>query len=135
MRTIDADALLEKICRLYPSHPAHLSPTIDAQMFGFCNGVSNALLEVDRAPTIDAEPVRQGCEYCSGRRTEYYHTTNTKLYINTFGNAQVLETECNPCPPYSNCSLRGIPVRSAFIINYCPNCGRKLDGGANDAAD
>jgi hypothetical protein len=101
-------------------------------------GVDYLAVSVDaikNAPAVDAEPVRHGCEYCSGRRTEYYHTTNTKLYINTFGNAQALETECNPCPPYSDCSLRGIPVRSAFIINYCPNCGRKLDGGANDAAD
>jgi hypothetical protein len=102
---------------------------------GFAVGLAQVIMAIDAAPTVDAEPVQRGCEYCSGRRTEYYHTTNTKLYINTFGNAQVLETECNPCPPYSNCSLRGIPVRSVFIINYCPNCGRKLDGGANDAAD
>ena len=97
--------------------------------------VADAIETMRKVQAVDAEPVRHGCEYCSGRRTEYYHTTNTKLYINTFGNAQVLETECNPCPPYSNCSLRGIPVRSAFIINYCPNCGRKLDGGIKDAAD
>jgi len=67
-----------------------------------------------------------GCEYCSGTFAEYQHTRNTKLYINTFGSARTIETECMPCPPYSTCCLRGVPARSAFIINYCPNCGRRL---------
>lgn len=73
-----------------------------------------------------------GCEYCSGRFAEYQHTVNTKLYINTFGRARTIETECNPCPPFSQCCMKGIPARSAFIINYCPNCGRNLCGGAED---
>lgn len=70
---------------------------------------------------------QQGCEYCSGQTAEYQHTCNTKLYINTFGKARMIETECNPCPPFARCCMRGIPARSAFIINYCPNCGRKLE--------
>lgn len=86
---------------------------------------------LDDIPAVEVEPVRHGCEYCSGAFAEYQHTINTKLYINTFGKARTLETECNSCPPYARCSMNGIPVRSAFIINYCPNCGRKLDGDCN----
>lgn len=69
----------------------------------------------------------EGCEYCAGESKLYQHTYNTKLYINTFGRARTIETECMPCPPYSKCCMNGIPARSAFIINYCPHCGRKLD--------
>ena len=74
---------------------------------------------------------KNGCEYCSGEFAEYQYTINTKISINTFGRARTIVTECNPCPPYANCCMKGIPCRSAFIINYCPNCGRKLGGDGN----
>lgn len=73
-----------------------------------------------------ADPLAPGCEYCAGEEKLYQYTCNTKLFINTFSLACTIVTECNPCPPYSKCSMRGIPARSAFLINYCPNCGRKL---------
>ncbi|MEG0898341.1 MAG: hypothetical protein RSF40_01345 [Oscillospiraceae bacterium] len=68
----------------------------------------------------------KGCEYCNGKLSEYQHTHTTKLSLNTFGKARTLNTECDPCPPYANCCMKNIPSRSAFIINCCPNCGRKL---------
>ena len=68
-----------------------------------------------------------GCEYCAGETKLYQRTNNTKLYINTLGRARTIETECMPCPPYSKCCMNGIPARSAFLIKYCPHCGRKLD--------
>lgn len=70
----------------------------------------------------------KGCEYCNGTEAEYYHTSNTKLSLNTFGKARTLITECDPCPPYANCALKNIPARSAFIINFCPECGKRLEG-------
>ena len=69
---------------------------------------------------------KDGCQYSTGERAEYQHTYNTRLFIDTFGKARVLVTECSPCPPYSNCSQRGEAFRSAFKINYCPHCGRKF---------
>ena len=66
------------------------------------------------------------CEYCNGTKTEYQHTRDTKLFINTFGKATALETECNPCPLYADCCMKNIPTRGAFIIRFCPNCGREL---------
>lgn len=68
-----------------------------------------------------------GCEYCNGRKAEIAHTHTTKLKMNTFGKARTLVTECDPCPPYSDCCMKHIPANSAFIIKFCPMCGRKLD--------
>lgn len=79
------------------------------------------------APAVDAEPTRHGCRYCSGEFVECQHSIHTKVYMNTTGKAQALVTECSPCPPYANCSMRDVPARSAFIINFCPFCGRKLN--------
>lgn len=84
-------------------------------------------LQIAIAATKEAEERERGCEYCAGKWSLYQYTVNTKLYINTFGKVRTIETECTPCPPYAKCSLQGIPARSAFPINYCPHCGRKLD--------
>lgn len=69
------------------------------------------------------------CEYCSGDNAEYQYTPYAKLYIETVCGKKTFIVECNPCPPYANCCMKGVPVRSAFIINYCPNCGRKMYNG------
>ena len=90
--------------------------------------VKSILKDKAQTPTLDYAPVRHGCEYCSGERVEYQRTINTKLYMNTNGMARTLETECDHCPPYVQCSLKGIPIRSAFPINYCPNCGAPMNG-------
>lgn len=66
------------------------------------------------------------CEYCKGERAPYQHTHSTKLFIDTFGSARTLVTECNGCPPYANCCMKDISVNSAFPIKFCPNCGRPL---------
>ena len=68
------------------------------------------------------------CEYCANGKTLYQHTYTMKLFINRFGKARTIEVECDPCPPYADCGMKNIPARSAFIINYCPNCGADLRG-------
>ena len=73
----------------------------------------------------------KGCEFCNGEHKEYQHTSNTKISINTFGKARTIETECTLCPPYANCCMKNIPARSAFLINYCPNCGAKMGSENN----
>lgn len=70
--------------------------------------------------------MNEGCKYCSGKKTEYQYTTHTKLFIGTFGENRTLLVETNACPPYSQCCMKDIPANSAFIINFCPNCGRDL---------
>ena len=72
------------------------------------------------------------CEVCNGKRVLYQRTNNTKLFMNTFGEAATLVTECNACPPYAKCFMKDISANSAFRINYCPECGRPLTGEAVD---
>lgn len=66
------------------------------------------------------------CQFCKGKSLLYQHTNHTKLYMNTSNKARILITECDPCPPFANCCLKNNQARSAFIINFCPECGRKL---------
>ena len=66
------------------------------------------------------------CEYCKGGHQLYQTNIYTKLYMNHFGLQRTLEIESRICPPYVDCCMKDIPVRSVFIINYCPNCGEKL---------
>lgn len=72
------------------------------------------------------------CQYCSGKKTGYQETCTTKLYLAAFGRRMVLITECMQCPPYAKCCKRGKTARSAFPINFCPECGRKLNGGKGE---
>lgn len=86
-------------------------------------------INVSTSINLDAwEP----CEYCNGERMPYQHTRSTKLFIDTFGSARTLVTECNGCPPYAKCCMKDISVNSAFPINFCPNCGRPLTDEARD---
>ena len=66
------------------------------------------------------------CKICNGKTTLYQYTANTKLFMNTFGHAATLVTECMGCPPYAECCMKGISTNSAFKINLCPECGRPL---------
>lgn len=72
------------------------------------------------------EKVWKPCKVCNGKTTLYQHTNTTKLFMNTFGKATTLVTECNGCPPYADCCMKGISMNSAFRISYCPECGRPL---------
>ena len=87
---------------------------------GACEQAANKLEELKDKNMV--------CKYCAGGESNYQNTHNTKISINTFGDARTLLIECLPCPPYANCGLKDVSIRSAFIINHCPNCGRKLGG-------
>lgn len=75
---------------------------------------------------IDREAWEKPCSMCGGKTTLYQHTNTTKLFMNTFGNAARLVTECMACPPYADCCMKGISANSAFKIKFCPECGRPL---------
>lgn len=76
--------------------------------------------------------VWEPCEMCNGEKTLYQSTNTTKLFMNTFGKAAALVTECVSCPPYANCCMKGISANSAFKIKFCPECGRPLTDEARD---
>lgn len=69
---------------------------------------------------------REACEFCNGKTVLYQYTNSTKLFVNTFGGAATLVTECNDCPPYADCCMKDISANSAFRIKFCPECGRPL---------
>ena len=45
------------------------------------------------------------------------------------------EIEPNPMFMYGICSVCGFEQSVSDKLDYCPNCGAKMDGGVNDAAD
>lgn len=70
------------------------------------------------------------CQYCDGKFAEYQRTHCVTLSMGTFGKHRTLEVSACKCPPFVDCYAKDCPANSAFIINYCPNCGRKLSDGA-----
>ena len=58
----------------------------------------------------------KSCPICSGGKVLYQSTTHTKLYLDTFGESRVLITECNPCPPYANCSMKNISANNEYEV-------------------
>ena len=89
---------------------------------------------IDEPPRIDRS-AWEPCEYCGGEKVLYQHTNSTKLFVNTFGCATTLVTECVCCPPDAKCCMKDIPANSAFKINFCPNCGRPLSDSAWEMID
>lgn len=71
------------------------------------------------------------CEYCCVEKALYQTSPYNKLFINTFGNKRTLRVENTGCPEFVKCGQKSVPVASEFIINYCPNCGAKMDGNVN----
>ena len=75
---------------------------------------------------IEREAWEKPCKICNGEKTVYQDTYSTKLFMEKFGGSIVLVTEVNACPPYADCSKKEIYTKSAFQINYGPECGRPL---------
>ena len=89
--------------------------------------VKRVYLGTDDGKHIEFVPVSSGCEYCSGDKAEYQSTPYAKLNIETILDKKSLVVECSLCPPYVDCCMKCTPVRSVFKINYCPNCGAKMN--------
>lgn len=100
MRIIDAEALEHSIKSWYCA-PERCN-NYDGVMCRACH-IDDALSEIDRAPTVDAEPVRHG------RWT----------YLNCFEEGRY---QCRECGHF---------VDAGADMNYCPNCGAKMDGDEN----
>ena len=108
MRLIDADALHDDLVDSYMTLHKFYETAQDEQMIKNVTAQLVAFAEfamrVKDAPTIDAEPVRHG--YWSE------HPDESCSLFNGW--------ECSECKQ----------IVSGGRGNYCPNCGAKMDGGA-----
>lgn len=140
MRPIDADAMIQDLRRQFEAiyKSAIETPIMPddpfVELLAKCEGlhmkayIDNLCEYIDSRPTLEVQPVRRGgCEYCNGSgRVLYQETHSVKLYLNSFGDARTIEVEANRCPPFADCAMVNVPARSAFIINFCPNCGADM---------
>lgn len=70
------------------------------------------------------------CKFCETHtRQLYQHTVYMDMYISNFGRNKVLILKPHGCPPFADCCAKNEIPASSFIINYCPECGRKLTEG------
>ena len=65
------------------------------------------------------------CEFCEAK--ESIKSNWSEYRIEEFGRGFVLTCKLNNCPPYADCPRKGMNIKMAAIINYCPICGRKLE--------
>ena len=81
----------------------------------YCEVLQRKINELVDAVNDKSTPkCEKGCEYCNNGKTLYKETTGTKLYINCSNGARALYLDTKS-------------VSAAYIINNCPNCGRKLE--------
>lgn len=91
---IEREALLESV-RKWIMDTSEIRDSLDHQ---YNKGLLRAIKEIQRAPAVDAEPVRHG-KWLYG-------------IWETYPDGHV----CDQC-------RTGYPIR----FNYCPNCGAKMD--------
>jgi hypothetical protein len=84
---------------------------------------AKVLREVSDAPAADVVPVVHGrCPICSGR----------KILTQDCDNGYSVEVDAEQ----GEMSIwQGDTCLTVISIDYCPNCGAKMDGGDEDAAD
>lgn len=101
----------------------------------YATGWNDAINVIDRAPTVDAEPVRHG----------HWILEAHDERVNFRWNVTAMCSEC--CdekneiwagffPGVPDCIARDVALQDARKVklsNYCPNCGAKMDGGKQDA--
>ncbi len=75
------------------------------------------------------------CEYCKQikeslqkeLRVLYQENVYADVYLGKALNKPALLVVRKGCPKYAECGLKDDDITSAFFINYCPNCGEKLE--------
>lgn len=109
-RLIDADALLKVVEDRYLSACAQAKPNARKNgrgiHYGIAIGMNFVRNVINELPTIDAEPVRHGWWVQGNIRPKSYFRL------------------CSVCKKLAYFCGEGCSYK------YCPNCGAKMDGGA-----
>lgn len=107
-RLIDADVLYSRFENEYKVSYKNAMSTMSDYWRGICDGVDWGCLRINKAPTIEAEPVR-------------HRSWVIKTHDDGYG-----EFNVKHCP---DCDA-GLPPE--FEANYCYWCGAKMDGGEKE---
>lgn len=104
-RLIDKAKLLEYLAAIKPDEyvSAYGEAAVDV--------INHVEIYVNEMPTIEAEPIRHGRWII--KRDEFYTAYN--MYY----------AECSECKHTESTGM-------AERIKYCPNCGARMDGGADN---
>lgn len=104
MRLIDADAFARWLDKNH--YIDKVTGKCDARQNKVLGIVISAVKNPEICPTVDAEPVRHGRWMENGEEYSF----------------RVMRDRCSICG-----STQGIDW-----MNFCPNCGAKMDGGSDD---
>lgn len=111
MRLIDADELRKMLVNHKKTQArGHFGPYMEGIYCGF----NKSLYDIETAPTIDAEIVRHG------RWSEHFKRTCSTMFDCSVCGGIAYDVQKNKKQP-KHCTYR-----------YCPNCGAKMDGGADN---
>ena len=102
---IEREAISEEIRKYYYKNPPNFS-----YGEGFDRGLDRAQRAILDAPAADVVPV------VHGRWVDAYP-----------------DIESNPMFMYGICSECGFEQGISKYLNYCPNCGAKMDGGDSNS--
>lgn len=109
MRTIDADAVADRVRRLKSQIATRAAGFVDEDSYecGAVDALHDALTYLDEAPTVDAVPVKHG-----------------KWFDAMVGEMPV--QVCDQCRTFFPLAYTG------GGHHYCPNCGARMDGEADE---
>ena len=71
------------------------------------------------------------CDVCNNltetKEVKYQEGIYGALSLVKFGRKTLLIVDFSKCPAYADCSSKDVPIRMAYEIKYCPNCGAKME--------
>ena len=98
----------------------------EAYDLGYLNGKEAAL----RRPEPDPDTGLMKCDYCNGggEQKPLFHENNYEPHTRMQSYIEISESPYGKKPLIYVDLWDGANARAAFEINYCPMCGRKLEG-------
>lgn len=126
MRLIDADALMNQYERIdwYSVSKSGVlmrgATSEDNPVIHYYDGEE----VIEDAPTIEADPVRHGRWVIEKR-----HSVSRNPYMDDNYFASATCSECDFC---IHAETKSFGYPDLNTTNYCPNCGARMDGDAND---